>query len=762
MAEPDELLYGVTDEAVAFLKRWEPKGLWVLTAIDPETRKVQVHTYRSDQEREAAAWINWSQGKRNVYFSVNRPAKILVKKAEKEEIAAALAYHVDVDPPKDVDLLVARRDIKARLEAFDPRPSVVLFSGGGYQAFWLLKEPVLIHGANDYERIESVNRGLERALGGDHCHNVDRIMRLPGTVNVPDKKKREKGRTKALAREEWADWGLVYDAEDKRFPRVEAPKADVVRASDDAIIPRGDLPEWVGRVAKLGTDPTGDRNFGGDRSRAVFAVAAALVRAGRSDREIVAVLLDPENGISEHIRDQAKPGEYALRQALQARAKVGEGFATGSKGILATQENIRLAMLRLGVDVSYDTFSMRYLIEGPEDKPLRLLDDMEMTRLWLSIEARWRFRPGTEYFYAVVRDAAFSNSYHPVRDYLNELKWDGVKRVDSWLSTYLGVAATPYSSAVGRLLLVAAARRARAPGAKFDEMVILESPEQGLDKSSALRVLAVRDEWFSDSFHLGMDEDKVIEALAGKWIIEVGELKGMKGAAVEALKQFLSKQTDRARLAWGKFVSEPGRSVVFVGTTNADVYLRDTTGNRRFWPIRIGTIDLAKLLADRDQLWAEAAALEVAGVSIRLDQSLWTAAAEEQSKRFVDEPWVSLVEKALERVANASGEVTGRILAADIWAVVNIPEGMRLQDHFVRLGEAMRALGWERTKLTFDGKIKNCYARGDAVERNSRIVIERDGSGVLDLYRWEIGKPNPRFYDGDGKGILTDNDEIPF
>jgi predicted P-loop ATPase len=199
-----------------------------------------------------------------------------------------------------------------------------------------------------------------------------------------------------------------------------------------------------------------------------------------------------------------------------------------------------------------------------------------------------------------------------VLDYLDGLKWDGKTRIDRWLTTYGGADDTPYVSAVGRIMLVAAARRVRRPGCKFDEMPTFESP-QGKDKSTALKVLAVEEDWFSDDLPLTADSQKVIEQTTGRWIVEVAELSGMRKANVEHLKSFLSRQVDRSRMAYGRLTTEKKREFIVVGTTNETAYLKDLTGNRRYWPVKTPIFDLAALRRDRDQLWAEAAAHEAAG-----------------------------------------------------------------------------------------------------------------------------------------------------
>jgi predicted P-loop ATPase len=200
---------------------------------------------------------------------------------------------------------------------------------------------------------------------------------------------------------------------------------------------------------------------------------------------------------------------------------------------------------------------------------------------------------------------------------------------------------------VSALPLIAAVRRVRKPGVRFDEMLVLEQPQQGSEKSTALSVLAVEDDWFCDDLPLNLEGKRVIEQLRGRWIIEAAELSGMKNADIEHLKAMLSRRIDRARMAWGRLPIEAPRQCVIIGTTNKSEYLRDTTGNRRFWPVLIQAFDLKALRRDRDQLWAEAAAREANGESIRLARELWPTAAKEQQQRLADDPYVVVLEKVL-------------------------------------------------------------------------------------------------------------------
>lgn len=199
-----------------------------------------------------------------------------------------------------------------------------------------------------------------------------------------------------------------------------------------------------------------------------------------------------------------------------------------------------------------------------------------------------------------------------VREYLDSLVWDKKPRLDRWLIDYADAADTPHVRTISRGMLVGAVRRARHPGRKLDEMTILEGP-QGSGKSAALRILAIEDAWFTDDFP-SADEQRLVEATAGKWIVEATELKGMSAGDVAALKACLSRSQDSLpRRPYAREGEKVPRQFVIVGTTSATEYLHDTTGNRRFWPVRVERFDLDRLRVDRDQLWAEAAAVESRG-----------------------------------------------------------------------------------------------------------------------------------------------------
>jgi predicted P-loop ATPase len=308
----------------------------------------------------------------------------------------------------------------------------------------------------------------------------------------------------------------------------------------------------------------------------------------------------------------------------------------------------------------------------------------------------------------VLIDAAHRNAFHPVLDYLGGLSWDGVKRIDKWLTTYGKVEENEYTRAVGRIALVAAVRRVRQPGCKFDEMLVLVDEEQGTEKSEAIQGLCPNPDWFTDSFRLGSNDKETIETLYGKWIAEIPELAGMRRSEVETIKAQLSRQRDRARLAYGRFRTEARRQCIFFGTTNELQFLKDNQ-NRRFWPVQSGRWDVAALQSDRNQLWAEAAAAEAAGESIRLAPSLWGMAGSAQEQHEVVDPWLYTIEGHL-------GDKTGRIRSSHVFDLLMLPEGTKRPDMGARLHACMRKLGWDNNS----GKVIKFPAQGDQKEEVKR------------------------------------------
>ncbi len=228
--------------------------------------------------------------------------------------------------------------------------------------------------------------------------------------------------------------------------------------------------------------------------------------------------------------------------------------------------------------------------------------------------------------------AARDRPYHPVREYLSALTWDDEPRLQIWLAEYLGAHGDPvYLNAVGSKFLISAVARAMRPGCQADHTLTLEAP-QGTGKTSAGRVLAVCPEWFAGDLPEVHSKDARLQLL-GRWIIEIAELKAMRSSELEAQKSFLTQIHDTFRPPYGRRTAQFPRQCVFIATTNESEYLRDRTGNRRWWPVKCGQIDIEALTRDRDQLWAEAVQAFQAGTAWHLTPEEAELATEQQLER---------------------------------------------------------------------------------------------------------------------------------
>jgi hypothetical protein len=383
---------------------------------------------------------------------------------------------------------------------------------------------------------------------------------------------------------------------------------------------------------------------------------------------------------------------------------------------LATCRNARLAIRGLGVMCAHDAFRDRCIIGGRslEDWAGELTDNTVHV-LRVAIEQRYRFDPGSLSTHDAAVQECLAASRDPVLDYLDSLTWDRRARLAGWLSAYLGAADTAFNRAVGPLVLVAAVRRAREPGCKFDQITVLEGPE-GTLKSSAVRLLA--GEWFSDQTLLGLGDQREQEAVSGVWLYEIADLAGHKRWEVERMKAFASRTHDRARPAYGRRRVDQPRRCIFFGTTNNETYLQSQTGNRRFWPIRCGRIDLEALRRDRDQLWAEASAIEEQGIALELPRALWAEARALQGERLDRDPWddaLAELEKhysvKLEQAGDGGGE--WRVPTKDILSEC-LKLGAREQTDTIakRLAYSLRRLGWDGPKtIRFAGGTPRGYTK---------------------------------------------------
>jgi predicted P-loop ATPase len=349
----------------------------------------------------------------------------------------------------------------------------------------------------------------------------------------------------------------------------------------------------------------------------------AMIDLARGDARIRELIAGERR---EQAMEEFTSDDWMGKLTLNRRGKI-ENELGNLTLILQNDENLKAIVYNQQLDC------LEIKGEVPWNHPTKYWRDVDDAHLVSYVNEHYGNFSQRFYQIALAR-VADDRSYHPIREYLASLpEWDGVRRVDTLLIDYLGAEDSEYVRAVTKKTLCAAVCRIQHPGCKFDSMLVLNGP-QGIGKSTLIAKLA--GEWFSDSLNLSDTKDKTAaEKLQGYWILEIGELAGLRKAEVETLRSFLSRQDDKYRASFGRRVTPHPRQCVFFGTTNAETgYLRDTTGNRRFWPVKTpgGTDKHPWDLTEEDvrQIWAETLEYVSAGEKLYLDKDLQEEAKTEQ------------------------------------------------------------------------------------------------------------------------------------
>lgn len=386
-----------------------------------------------------------------------------------------------------------------------------------------------------------------------------------------------------------------------------------------------------------------------------------------------------------------------------SRWKLGLNFRLTEKGTW-NQSSLHNAMLFLenhphlvGMFV-YDEFDDQIYVtralNGMDKSPYpRALQDHDETALaaWLNENG---LAPSITMTGAAIRRVAFKLARNPPMEWARTLKWDRKPRIDTWLSYYAGAKDDAYARIVGRRFLISAMARLINPGCQADTMLILEGA-QGIRKSSLASVLASAP-WFSDQVGDITSKD-ASQLIQGIWIMEIAEMDKFTRAEANTVKAFITRRFDRYRPPYGRNPVTRQRRCVFIGTINPDGtgYLKDTTGNRRYWPIKVTSIDIEGLRADRDQLWAEAREAYLTGEKywIEADEEQAKRIAEEQEARREDDAWEAPIRKWLDEPEQRAAPF---FASSDVlWKVLSVPLKDQDQRAKNRVAKILSICGFE-------------------------------------------------------------------
>lgn len=378
----------------------------------------------------------------------------------------------------------------------------------------------------------------------------------------------------------------------------------------------------------------------------------------------------------------------------------GGGVKNTLKNIVSILENsIPGELFRFNEFAVQETYG----IDSPwgEKKGQEVRDiDLKKIKLWLA--THWQIEPNINIVGEAVSLIANKNRFHPVKDYLNSLPpWDGVERIDTWTQRLLGATGPKvYLEAVSRKILIAMIARIKVPGIKFDTTPVLVG-EQGVMKSTSIRDLA--SPWGSDvDLNIG-DKDAVL-AMCGAWVVELGEMSALSNAEVEDVKRFVACATDRIRVPHGKRTEAFPRQCIFIGTTNRDEFLKDETGNRRWWPIDVGICNPKGILAERDQLFAEALVAYEMGEIIYLTKEEESIAKGEQEKRMIGD---ILEEKLADLLVQKTDNLnTSKFTLKELFS--EFEHTLLLRDDRatqLRVGRCLRRIGYRKVVLRGEGSV---------------------------------------------------------
>lgn len=611
-------------------------------------------------------------------------------KGDEQHVVASLGLVVDWDADKyQLDTL-----------PLEP-PYVIETSAGNLQPVFPLAR------ALDNGKAKALAVALSDFVGADAgTKDLSHVWRVPGTLNWPNKRKVERGRPPEPqpVRVAKAFTGKLVDPEALAAALAASAKAKKGNGADpalDELLKRcgAELQGLLAAVPKLNED----------RSKTAFNIIRRLIRKDFTDADIKLLVEAYPQGAGARYAE----GKNLEAEITRIRKKVRHGGDGGGRRPawlnacltengrpMSTLVNVMIA-LRSDETVreafAFDEMlRASILMHSPDQDPQfipRPVTDVDVGHLQEWLQWAGLGRVAKETCHQAIDMRASEHAFHPMREYLASLQWDGQPRVATWLNVYMDAGQEPeqkpYVDAIGRMFLIAMVARIFQPGCQSDYMLILEGL-QGELKSSACRILGGN--YFSDHLPDVSSGKDVSQHLNGKWLIEVTEMHAMNRAEAAQLKAFITRTVERYRPSYGRReVIEP-RQCVFIGTTNRDTYLRDETGGRRFWPVKTGMIDLAALARDRNQLFAEAVHLYQAGEHWWPDRKFeQTYIKPEQEARYEGDVWEEKIAEYLDGLSVA--KVTVSQVARDALHFETSRIGTADQR---RIAAAMERLGWKR------------------------------------------------------------------
>lgn len=392
----------------------------------------------------------------------------------------------------------------------------------------------------------------------------------------------------------------------------------------------------------------------------------------------------------------------AVREMLEhpkgARVQVESGEWKWVKAPKPTPENIEIALTRdpwYRSRLRFNDFTGKIQWGGENIK------DTDLTKIRVSLARAYRLRASITLTKEMCAFVAEKLAVHPVREYLEAVRWDGEQRLEHLLHYYAGCEDTPLHRILSRRFMISAVARIMKPGCKVDTVLILAGP-QGYGKSTFFRALAGSD-WFKDTA-IDLRNKDAFMAIRGAWLYELAELAATRPRDAETVKAFLSAQVDNFRPPYGQFEVTQARQCVFVGTTNEPSFLSDPTGARRFWPAEVKRApSVMEVERDRDQLWAEAVEAYKGGERwwLEINESEDLIEAQEQYKH--EDPWGPKIERWLEDRPPDPKGVTAEIILNAALEMDGDKQGKHSE---MRVGGILTGMGYSKRRVQIAGKRK--------------------------------------------------------